>query len=100
MVESDVLFQLDTYWAQVAGVDVPALVRKLGKRATLLHLKDGPGKKGKPMLAVGDGMMNVPAILTAAKDFCEWEIVEIDSCASDMLEAVNKSYQYLASLKI
>jgi len=44
--------------------------------------------------------MNFPAILTAAKDVCEWEIVEIDSCASDMLEAVNKSYQYLAGLKI
>ena len=98
LVDPDVFFQVDTYWAHVAGVDVPALVKKLGKRAPLLHIKDGPGDKNMPMLAVGEGVMNVPAILAAARGFCEWQIVELDSCATDMLEAVQKSYQYLANL--
>jgi hypothetical protein len=44
--------------------------------------------------------MDVPAILTAANGFCEWQIVELDACDTDMLEAVKKSYQYLSSLKI
>ena len=100
LVDPQVFFQVDTYWAYVAGVDVPALIKKLGKRAPLLHIKDGPGVKDKPMLAVGEGVMDIPAILTAAKGFCEWQIVELDSCATDMLEAVKKSYQYLAGLKI
>lgn len=100
LVDPQVFFQVDTYWAHVAGVDVPALIRRLGKRAPLLHIKDGPGVKDKPMLAIGEGVMNIPAILTAAKGFCEWQIVELDSCATDMLEAVKKSYQYLAGLKI
>lgn len=93
-------FQIDTYWAHVAGIDVPALVKKLGKRAPLLHIKDGPGDKNKPMLAVGEGIMDIPAILAAAKGFCEWQIVELDSCATDMLEAIEKSYRYLANLKV
>jgi sugar phosphate isomerase/epimerase len=100
LVDPEVFFQIDTYWAHVAGIDVVTLVKKLGKRAPLLHIKDGPGAKDKPMLAVGEGIMDIPAILTAAKGACEWQIVELDSCATDMLEAVKKSYQYLASLKI
>ena len=100
LADPEVFFQVDTYWAYVAGIDVPALVKKLGKRAPLLHIKDGPGDKEHPMLAVGEGVMDVPAILMAAKGFCEWQIVELDSCATDMLEAVKKSHQYLAGLKI
>jgi len=100
LVDPDVFFQVDTYWAHVAGINVPALVKKLGKRAPLLHIKDGLGEKEQPMLAVGEGVMDVPAILTAAKGFCEWQIVELDACDTDMLEAVKKSYQYLAGLKI
>jgi sugar phosphate isomerase/epimerase len=100
MTDSTINFQIDTYWAHVAGVDVPALVKKLGKRAPLLHIKDGPGDKNRPMVAVGEGVMDIPAILAAAKGFCEWQIVELDSCATDMLEAVQKSYQYLSNLKI
>jgi sugar phosphate isomerase/epimerase len=99
LASPDVFFQIDTYWAHVAGIDVPVLVKKLGKRAPLLHMKDGPGLKDEPMVAVGDGIMNVPAILDAARGFCEWQIVELDSCATDMLAAVEKSYRYLASLK-
>lgn len=100
LVDPAVFFQVDTYWAQVAGIDVPALIKRLGKRVPLLHMKDGPGVKDKPMLALGEGVMDFPAILTAAKGFCEWQIVELDSCATDMLEAVEKSYKYLAGLKI
>lgn len=100
LTDPAVHFQVDTYWAHVAGVDVPALVKKLGKRAPLLHIKDGPGDKNKPMLALGEGIMDIPAILKAAKEYCEWKIVELDSCATDMLEAVKKSYQYLANLRI
>lgn len=99
LVDPDVFFQIDTYWAHVAGVDVPALIMKLSKQVPLLHIKDGPGDKEKPMVAIGEGVMDFPSILSAAKDHCEWLIVEMDSCATDILEALQKSYQYLASLR-
>ncbi len=74
-----------------------ALVKELGPRAPLLHIKDGPAVKNEPMVAVGDGMMDFPSLIQAAGENTEWLIVELDQCATDMLEAVGKSYRYLAT---
>ena len=91
----DVLLEVDTYWAKTAGLDPAAMVRKLGERAPLLHIKDGPCVMDAPMTAVGDGIVDVPGIVAAGAGATEWLIVEIDRCATDMLEAVAKSYRYL-----
>jgi sugar phosphate isomerase/epimerase len=91
----DILFELDTYWAKTAGVDPVAMVRQLGGRAPLLHIKDGPCVMDAPMTAVGDGIVDVPGIVAAGAGATEWLIVEIDRCATDMLEAVAKSYRYM-----
>jgi hypothetical protein len=48
------------------------------------------------MVAVGDGVMDFKAILTVSK--AEAHIVELDSCAADMLEAVSKSFGSLKTL--
>jgi len=90
-----ILFQIDTYWVQTAGLDPALVVKELGPRASLLHIKDGPALKGEPQVAVGDGVMDFPSIVQAAGDTAEWLIVELDHCATDMIEAVQKSYQYL-----
>ena len=88
------LFEIDTYWVKTAGMDPVSIIKELGKRAPLLHIKDGPCEQGKPMTAVGKGKMDFPPILKAA-NFAEWLIVELDSCATDMLEAVEESLTYL-----
>ncbi|HID86292.1 MAG TPA: sugar phosphate isomerase/epimerase [Anaerolineae bacterium] len=90
-----IFFQIDTYWVQTAGLDPAQVVRELGPRAPLLHIKDGPAVKGEPQVAVGDGVLDVPRIIQAAEGTAEWLIVELDHCATDMMEAVEKSYQYL-----
>jgi sugar phosphate isomerase/epimerase len=95
MVDPGVFFEVDTYWAQTGGVEAADLVRKLGAKAPLLHIKDGPCVKGEPMTAVGDGVMDVGAIVNAGKPYTEWMIVELDACATDIIEAVAKSYSYL-----
>jgi len=94
-LEPTVLLQPDTYWIKTAGVDPAAVVRRLGARAPLLHIKDGPCVKGEPMTAVGDGTVDVPAIVAAGGAHTQWLIVEIDRCATDMLEAAAKSARYL-----
>jgi sugar phosphate isomerase/epimerase len=88
--------QVDTYWAQVGNHDPAALVKELGQRARVLHIKDGPAQNNTDdMLAVGEGVMDFPAIIAAGEGNVEWVIVELDHCATDMLEAVQKSYAYL-----
>jgi len=89
-------FEIDTYWVQTAGVDPARVAEELGSRAPLLHIKDGPAAKGVPQVAVGSGVLDFPAILRAAGDATRWLIVEMDECATDMLDAVAESYRYLA----
>ena len=92
-----VLFQLDVYWIQTAGLDSAAIVKKLGQRAPTLHLKDGPCTREAPMVALGEGRMDLSGIVEAGRGTTEWLIVELDRCATDMLEAVQKSCHYLVS---
>jgi sugar phosphate isomerase/epimerase len=94
-LKPEVFWEVDTYWATVAGASAPEAVRELGSRAPLLHIKDGPGKKDQPMLAAGTGIMDFPAIAAAGGNKAEWWIIELDECATDMLEAVDASIQYL-----
>lgn len=94
-LDPTVFFEIDTYWVKVAGADPVAVVRELGVRAPLLHIKDGPGTREAPMVAVGSGVMDFHAIAEAAAGNTEWMIVELDRCATSMIEAVEQSYRYL-----
>ncbi len=93
----DIFFEIDTYWVQTAGQNAAEVVKELGKRAPLLHIKDGPAKQGEPMTAVGEGVMDFGPIVESGGNNVEWLIVELDQCATDMIEAVDKSVKYLVS---
>jgi sugar phosphate isomerase/epimerase len=95
LLDPAIFFELDTYWIKTAGVDPAQVVRETGSRAPFLHIKDGPCVKSEPMTAVGDGVMDFPAIVEAGRPHTEWLVVEIDRCAMDMMDAVAKSYSYL-----
>ena len=87
--------EIDTYWVKTGGEDPTTVVKEVGNRATLLHIKDGPAdNKDSNMVAVGDGTLDWHSIIPAAKS-AEWLIVELDRCATDMFEAVDKSVKYL-----
>ncbi|WP_422647462.1 sugar phosphate isomerase/epimerase family protein [Actinoalloteichus caeruleus] len=90
----EVVLEVDTYWAAVAGQDVPALLRRLGDRVRYLHVKDGPVTRTDPMTAVGAGRMPVAEVLTA-NPAVEWRVVELDDCATDVLAAVGDSLDWL-----
>lgn len=91
----DVTFQVDTYWVQTGGCDPATVVAELGNRCPLLHIKDGPCDRDRAMQAVGQGKVDFPAIVAAARGTTEWMIVELDRCDTDMVEAVEQSYRYL-----
>lgn len=93
----DLLSELDIYWASNFGaVDAVEQVRRNRKRLALMHVKDGPLLRDKPMTAVGAGKVNIKGCVEAADEkVLEWLIVELDACATDMLQAVKDSYRYL-----
>jgi sugar phosphate isomerase/epimerase len=94
-LDPGVLFELDVYWIQTGGCNPATVIKEIGKRAPLLHIKDGPCVQGQPMTAVGAGKVDMPAVAQAAAGTAEWMIVELDACATDMLTAVQQSYDYL-----
>jgi sugar phosphate isomerase/epimerase len=90
-----IFFELDTYWAQVGGVDPLQALALLGERVELLHVKDGPADAiQSDMVAVGQGALDYTRIIPAAPG-AAWLIVELDRCATDMMTAVEQSYDYL-----
>ena len=97
LLDPGIFLEVDTYWVKVGGSDPVEIVRILGERAPMLHIKDGSGVKEDPMVAVGDGIMDVPAILQVAQPEV-WKIVELDRSATDPVEACRKSFQYLSGL--
>lgn len=97
-LDPSVFFQVDTYWVKVGGSDVVSVLKKLGSRAPVLHIKDGPADDSKSdMTAVGAGVLNWHEIIPAVADTTEWLIVELDRCATDMFAAVEDSLKYLTS---
>jgi len=91
--------QVDVYWTQNFGaVDAARFVADHKSRVPMLHLKDGPLVKDQPHTAVGKGKMDIAACVKAADpELLKWVIVELDSCATDMMQAVEDSYRYLTS---
>ena len=96
-LDESVFLELDTYWIQVGGLEAADVLRQVGARAPLIHLKDGLLDPQGDMTAVGGGKMDVPGIVAASAETADWYIVELDRCATDMLEAVRDSYTYLTS---
>lgn len=104
-LDKEVFFEIDTYWAKVAGQDPATIVENLGSRAEMLHIKDGPARytenlendEPEPMVAVGSGTQDFNSI--SEKSDAKWWIVELDRCETDMMEAVAESYLYLKKQK-
>ena len=95
-LDPEVILEVDTYWAAVGGQPVPELLGRLGPRVRYLHVKDGPVTKEDPNTAVGSGKMPVAQIL-AASGSVEWNVVEFDACATDVLEAIGDSLTWLVA---
>ena len=102
-VSPDVFFELDTYWIKVAGHDPATIIERFGDRARFLHIKDGPAQyndklisdKPDPMVPLGKGTQNVPAIAKSAQAHIEWMVIEMDVVAMDVYRAIGESKEYL-----
>jgi sugar phosphate isomerase/epimerase len=96
LLDPAVVLEVDTYWAQVAGVDAVALLSRLGDRVQLIHVKDGPiTREGQDQLAIGDGAMPVLDIL-AGSTHCV-PVVEFDGFRGDVFDAVRRSFAFLTA---
>jgi sugar phosphate isomerase/epimerase len=93
-----VVLEVDTYWALVGGVDPASLIQAREERVRYLHVKDGPIDETAPHVAVGQGKVNVPRILSASRSI-DWYVVELDESDGDIWEALESSVAYLETLR-
>jgi len=101
-------YQMDIFWVVFPNQDPVKLFAKYGKRWELVHLKDM--KKGTPTgaltggtdvtndVALGTGLMDMPAILRAAKRAgVKWYFIEDESPSSE--QQIPQSLRYLEQVK-
>ena len=92
-------FELDVYWAALAGYNPAALIHRLEGRLPLVHLKDMADDPTRTFAEVGHGTLDFPAILAAGDEVgVVGYIVEQDRCARPPLESVKMSLDYLRSI--
>ena len=98
LCEPDVVAEVDVYWAQLGGRDPADLVRTLGDRVSLLHVKDGDGELGATSSPLGEGVVDLPGVLAAATA-AQWHIVELEGMDEETVwPALQTSVQYLTQL--
>ena len=90
--------ELDLYWIKYAGTDPETVLRDVGDRVSLLHLKDMAPDDTLSDLPVGEGTLPWNELLRVAEAAgVQWFIAEQDN-PRDALEDVKTSLQYLRGL--
>src|SRR3954469_7626565 len=102
-----VSFEIDVFWAAQGGADPARLIEKHGSRFKLMHVKDlrngaainsTGAAPDEDSVAVGQGQVNWPAVLKAARA-AGVEYYFIEDEAKNAVEQIPKSLRYLESLK-
>ncbi|MDR1263289.1 MAG: sugar phosphate isomerase/epimerase [Oscillospiraceae bacterium] len=94
---TNIFFEIDTYWAFVAGRDPLALVRELSSRVPVVHIKDGTEKgEGKPL---GRGVAPAAQVWKLARDLGIELVVESETLQPDGLTEAEICYKFVETLE-
>lgn len=89
---------LDAYWIAYVGIDPARFIKKVGERASILHLKDMrvlPDNKVE-YAEIGEGNILWNEVLEAAEK-SKFAVIEQDICHRDPVDCLETSYKYLTS---
>lgn len=89
-------FEIDTYWAYVAGQDPLALLHRLADRVHVIHLKDGSAD-GKGT-ALGEGTAPVAEVRALAAQLGMTIVVESEGLQPTGPEEVGRCMTYLRKI--
>jgi sugar phosphate isomerase/epimerase len=96
LLDPRVVVELDAYWTELGGADPAEVLTRLGDRARLIHVKDGPleSYEDDVMVPIGEGSIDWEAALTADSGL-RWHLVELERLDGDVFDALSKSYTHL-----
>ena len=91
-------FELDLYWIKYGGSDPETVLRDVGDRVSLVHLKDMAPDETRSDLPVGEGTMPWQQLLRTADEVgVEWFVAEQDN-PRDAMEDVEISLKAMQGL--
>lgn len=90
---TEILFEVDTYWAYVAGRDPLAVLDSFGDRVKLIHLKDGYANGNG--LSLGQGTAPVADVLKKALATNRGIVVESEGLDPSGEEEVARCMEFL-----
>ena len=94
LADDRVLFELDAYWAAVAGVDPAEIATALGERLVAIHVKDGdPSGTVEQQVPAGHGSVPLAEVLAAAPH--ARPVVEFDIIPGEGLDAIAASAHWV-----
>lgn len=94
--ERTVHLELDVGFLAKAGMDSAAFIQKHAKRIGLLHLKDPTGRDNPPFKPLGQGILDVPSVVNAARtNHIPWGIIELGRSDVPGLQGVIAGLRYL-----
>lgn len=103
IVGDELIYEPDVFWTDKAGIDTVAFLKRIGKRAPLIHLKDYKIQEDKSFkdVAFGVGDLDHKTIVDTTLEFNkpEWLIIEWEGFEDgNDLEAVKISIDNLKKL--
>ena len=102
---TDILFEIDTFWAFNAGLDPVELMEKYKDRISFIHLKDGiPQDLNDPDSrpegrSVGSGNAPVKAVRTKAIELGITMVIESEDLSPSGPEEVKRCIDFLKSIE-
>ena len=92
---TNINFQIDTYWAYVAGKDPVEVITRLKDRVKIIHIKDGT-QDGHGH-ALGEGTAPVAAVYAKAKELGMHMVVESETLQPDGISEATRCFAFLKS---
>ncbi len=93
--KTQILFEIDTYWAYEANRDPVALLDRLKDRISVIHLKDGIGKEAR---SLGEGNAPVLNVISKARELGLRMVVESEGLRPTGLEESKRCIDFLKTV--
>jgi len=95
-----VFFELETYWAELMGYSAVELIKKYPGRFEILHLKDMKEKASRDNTYLGNGVLDIPAIIKAGIEFggTKLFVQKQENFDCDMAQSIENGLSYLKKL--
>ena len=94
---TDIVFEVDTYWVYIAGKDPVKVIEEMKSRVPMIHLKDGDDQRNG--FSLGSGTAPVAAVREKAIELGMHIIVESEGLQPDGVSEVGRCMDYLKSLE-